>query len=90
MFDTISSAANGMAVQSHRIEGVARAVASTGATEPAPQVSAVPVRVGAASVGGTQIESMVTLVEAETAYRANAAVLATASDMLGTLLDAVD
>jgi flagellar hook-associated protein FlgK len=39
---------------------------------------------------GDPLESLVTLTEAEIAYRANAVVLETASDMLDTLLDTLD
>ena len=89
MVPAISSAASGMTAQSERIEAVALTVASLGATAPAgvTQVTpAAPVRIGALPVGDP-LESVVTLVEAQHAYRANAAVLGTATDMLDTLLD---
>lgn len=92
MFNVIATAASGMAAQSRRIEQAARDVATMGATQPTggtQGASGSPVRIGNLPVGDP-IESVVTLVEAEHAYRMNAAVLATASDMLDTLLDTVD
>lgn len=69
-----------------------RTVASTGSSGPE-RASGVPstagVRVASLPVGDP-VESMVTLVEAENAYRMNAAVLEVASDMLDTLLDAFE
>ena len=81
-----------MAAQSQRVEAVALTVASLGASAPAgtmqvaPVAPVAPVRIGALPVGDP-LESVVTLVEAQHAYRANAAVLGTATDMLDTLLD---
>jgi Flagellar basal body rod FlgEFG protein C-terminal len=96
MVSAISTATNGLAVQSHRVEKVAQAVASAGATRPASTAqvprgggTATQVRIGALPVG-VSVERMVTLVEAQNAYEANAAVIETASDMLGSLLDTVD
>jgi flagellar basal body rod protein FlgC len=87
----MSIAASGMAAQSRRIEAAARSIASMGTAQSnaAGATGAPPVRIGALPVGDP-IESVVTLIEAEQAYRMNAAVLKTADDMLGTLLDAVD
>jgi flagellar basal body rod protein FlgC len=86
----ISIAANGLAVQSQRIEAVARDIASMGATTPGSGTPAAgsSVRIGSLPVGDPT-DSMVTLVEAENAYRMNAAVIRAASDMLDTLLEAV-
>lgn len=92
MFNVIATAASGMAAQSRRIEQAARDIATMGATQPAggtQGASGSPVRIGALPVGDP-IESVVTLVEAEHAYRLNAAVLATASDMLDAFLDTLD
>lgn len=91
MLSAISIAANGLAVESRRVEAVARTVASMGAIAPAsstavPQAS--PVRVGTLH-SADPIESMVTLVEAQNAYRMNTVVIRTADDMLGSLLRAV-
>jgi flagellar basal body rod protein FlgG len=87
----MSIAATGMAAQTRRIEAAARSIASMALTPSAGTgvTGAAPVRIGALPVGDP-IESVVTLIEAEQAYRMNAAVLKTADDMLGTLLDAVD
>jgi flagellar basal body rod protein FlgC len=90
MVSAISTAANAMTTQSERVEAVAQVVASLGATAPAGVTQAAataPVRVGALPAGGSLEESMATLVEAKAAYRANAAVIETAADMLDTLLD---
>lgn len=92
MDPVISIAANGLAAQSQRIEAVAQVVAALGATAPAgttEAASSAPVSIGALPVGDP-LESLVTLTEAEIAYRANAVVLETAVDMLDTLLDTLD
>jgi flagellar basal body rod protein FlgC len=92
MLAAIYTAANGLVSQSQRLEEAAMAIASQGATQAAsagPSDQAAAVRIGALPVGDG-VESVVTLIEAETAYRANAAVLGVASDMLGTLLDTLD
>lgn len=93
MLPAISIAASGMAAQSERLEAVASAIAAMGATPPAEGTSSgssgSSVRVGALPVGDP-LESMVTMREAELAYRMNAAVIATAGDMLDALLDAID
>lgn len=90
MFSVFAIAADGLATQSRRIEAAARAIASTdsppvGSNSPE---NGSPVRIGALPVGDP-IENVVTLLEAELAYRANVAVIRAASDMLDTLLDAV-
>ncbi len=91
MFNVFAIAADGLAAQSRRIEAAARAIASTGSAPPvggnSPENGS-PVRIGALPVGDP-IENVVTLLEAELAYRANVAVIRAASDMLDTLLDAV-
>lgn len=92
MLPAISTAASGMSAQSERIEAVAQVVASLGATAPAGTVQVTPgapVSIGALPVGDP-LMSLVTLMEAEHAYRMNAAVLETAADMLDTLLDTLD
>lgn len=91
MFRVFAIAADGLATHSRRIEAAARAIASTGSGSPvggnSPETGS-PVRIGALPVGDP-IENVVTLLEAELAYRANVAVIRAASDMLDTLLDAV-
>jgi flagellar basal-body rod protein FlgC len=57
-----------------------------GAPAPSP---ASPVRIGSLPVGEA-IESLVSLKEVELAYKLNAAVIKTADEMLGTLLDMLD
>lgn len=92
MLSVLSIAAGGMATQAERVEAVAQNVASEGTTA-APegaQETSRRVRIGALPVGSTIEESMVTLVEAENAYRANAVMLATADAVLGALLDTLD
>lgn len=81
-----------MAAQSQRIEEAAQTIASAGtASTGGAQDSSDPrVRIGSLPVGDTIEEAVVTLVEAQLAYRANAMVIATAADMLDSLLDAVD
>lgn len=86
-------AREGMAAQSQRIEEAAQVIASAGATTPPGQTQSTAgtsVRIGDLPVGDTLEEAMVTLIEAQSAYRANALVIATAADMLDSLLDAVD
>lgn len=92
MFNAISIAASGLATQGRRVEAVARQVASMGATAPAantPDTPGAPVRIGALPIGDP-VQSVVTLVEAEMAYRMNVAVMATAAGMLDSLLDAFE
>ncbi len=92
MFPAISIAASGMTVQSQRLEAVARSIATMGTTATDTAASSgggqPPVRVGALPVGDP-LESMVTMREAEIAYRLNAVVIETAADMLDSLLAAV-
>ena len=91
MFAPLTIASNGLAVQAQRAGEIASSIAATGATAPSPSspASGTPgVRVGALPVGDP-IENLVSLKEVELAYRMNAAVLSTASEMLETLLDAV-
>ncbi len=87
MLEIVSIAAGGMALQSKRIEGAARAVASMGVTS-AERSPGMPVRIGVLPLGELA-ESIVTLIEAQSAYRANAAVIGVAADMLDTLLDII-
>ena len=92
MFNAISIAASGLATQGRRVEAVARQVASMGATAPAtnaPDTPTAPIRIGALPIGDP-VQSVVTLVEAEMAYRMNVAVMATAAGMLDSLLDAFE
>jgi len=92
MFPALAIASNGLMVQSQRAAEIASAVAGAGATMPPGAQTAAPgassVRIGSLPVGDP-IESLVSLKEVELAYRMNAAVIATASDMLDTLLYAV-
>jgi flagellar basal-body rod protein FlgC len=90
VFSIIAVAATGLTAQSQRIERVALDVASTGASvaDHAGSPADAAVRIGAVPVGDP-IESVVTLREAELAYRMNAAVLGTAADMLDELLAVV-
>lgn len=92
MLNAISTAANGMAAQSRRVEEVARSVASMGAgtsSGTSGDAPGGPVRIGALPAGDPTA-SIVSLIEAEQAYLMNAAVLVTAADMLDTLLEAAD
>lgn len=91
MLTVIATAAQGMAIQSRRIEAAAHAIASTGlgpAAAGGQEPGAPPVRVGSLPVGDLAA-NVVTLVEAKQAYLANVAVIAVASDMLDALLDIV-
>ena len=90
MFSIIATAANGMATQAKRVEAVAQEIAAIGTT-PAPEdpeQPGGPVRIGALPLGDAT-QSIVTLLEAEQAYKMNALVLTTAAGMIDTLLDAV-
>lgn len=90
MIQVFAIASNALAVQSQKLNEIAAAVASTGATANganAPERPS-PVRIGALPVGDA-IENMVSLKEVELAYKMNAAVISTAADMLDSLLDAV-
>lgn len=92
MLPAFAIAADGLAVQSRKLEGVALVVALQGtqqAPSSTPAIDASPVRVRTLPVGDP-LESLVTMKEAELAYRMNAAVLSTAGEMLDTLLDALD
>lgn len=94
MFAPLSIASNALQVQSQRAAAIASEVASAGATTqvgrgaPAPSPAS-PVRIGSLPVGEA-IESLVSLKEVELAYKLNAAVIKTADEMLGTLLDMLD
>jgi flagellar basal body rod protein FlgC len=95
MFSALTTASNALQVQSQRAAEIASAIASNGATV-APKsgasttpTSASPVRVGALPMGDT-LESFVSLKEVELAYKLNAAVIKTADEMLGSLLDMLD
>lgn len=96
MFPALTIASNALQVQSRRAEEIAASVASMGATQPvgnggnaAGADATSPVRVGALPIGD-EIETMVSLKEVELAYRMNAAVIATASEMLDSLLDVIN
>lgn len=92
MLQVFAIASNALQVQSQKLVEIASAVASTGATPSsgpsAPGAPSTPVRIGSLPVGDP-IESMVSLKEVELAYRMNAAVISTASDMFDSLLDAI-
>lgn len=92
MLPVYAIARNGLADQLKKLEGAAVVVA----VESVKQAPKAPpsvevgrsVRIGALPVGNP-VEGLVTMKEAEHAYKANAAVLSTADDMLQSLLDAV-
>jgi len=87
----LSIAAKGLATQSQALEAVARSVASSGLTRPLGGTRAPaspPVRIGALPVGDS-IQSIMTLAAVETAYRANAAVMATGAGMLVPVIDLI-
>lgn len=91
MLQVIAIASNALQVESRKLSEIASAVAGVG-TAPAGAASGperpTPVRIGALPLEGP-VEAMVSLKEVELAYRMNAAVIATAADMLDSLLDAV-
>ncbi|HEX2843215.1 flagellar basal body rod C-terminal domain-containing protein [Hyphomicrobium sp.] len=96
MFPALTIASNALQVQSRRAEEIAASVASMGATQTvgngrntASAGGISPVRVGALPIGD-EVETMVSLKEVELAYRMNAAVIATASEMLDSLLDVIN
>ncbi|HRN84370.1 MAG TPA: flagellar basal body rod C-terminal domain-containing protein [Hyphomicrobium sp.] len=92
MLPIYAIASRGLAAQLKKLEGAATVIAVEGIK----QVSKAPpsvevgrgVRIGALPVGNP-VEGLVSMKEAEHAYRANAAVFSTADDMLQSLLDAV-
>ena len=88
MLPAFAIAADGLAVQSRKLEVVALQGTQQAPTS-TPAIDASPVRVRTLPVGDP-VESLVTMKEAELAYRVNAAVLSTAGEMLDTLLDALD
>ena len=92
MHPVYAIASNGLINQLKKLEGAAMVVAVEGikqAPKPPPSVEVGNrVRIGALPVGNP-VEGLVSMKEAEHAYRANAAVLSTADDMLESLLDAV-
>ncbi len=83
VFSIIATAANGMATQAQRIEAVAQKIAGIGTTPSAeqPEQTGGPVRIGALPLGD-ETQSIVTLLEAERAYKMNALVLSTAVGMI--------
>lgn len=91
MLQVIAITSNALQVESRKLSEIASAVAAIGATGKddvaAPERPA-PVRIGALPLG-EPAEALVSLKEVELAYRMNAAVIATAADMLDSLLDAV-
>jgi len=92
MLQVFAIASNALLVQGKRLNEIAAAVASSGATErkaPDTAESPTPVRIGSLPVGAP-IESMVSLKEVALAYEMNAAVIQTADEMFDALLDAVD
>lgn len=92
MHPVYAIARNGLAAQLKKLERSAMVVA----VEAIKQVPKAPpsvevasrVRIGALPVGNA-MEGLVSMKEAEHAYKANAAMLSTADDMLESLLDAV-
>lgn len=91
MLHVIAIASNALQVESRKLGEIAAAVAAPGtsaaATADAP-ARPTPVRIGALPLDGP-VEAMVSLKEVELAYRMNAAVIATADEMLDSLPDAV-
>lgn len=92
MLPVFAIAQNGLAAQLKKLEGAAMVVAVEGIKEapkapPSVEVAS-RVRIGVLPVGNA-MEGLVSMKEAEHAYKANAAVLSTADDMLESLLDAV-
>lgn len=89
-------ARQGLANQSQRVEAAAQTIASQGATPPPTEAqgpASAPVRIGDLPVsdsGDSVEQAMVTLVEAQLAYQANALVIKTATEMFDSLLNAVD
>ena len=92
MLPVYAIARNGLAAQLKKLEGAAMVVAVEGIKQAPKAPPAIEVgrgvRIGALPVGNP-VEGLVSMREAEHAYRANAAVLTTADDMLQSLLDAV-
>jgi flagellar basal body rod protein FlgC len=94
MLPALAIASNALQVQSQRAAEIASAVASTGATPASSSGDAnvsptSPVRIGALPIDDP-VEAFVSLKEVDLAYKLNAAVIRTADEMLGSLLDRVD
>lgn len=90
MLHVIAIASNALQVESRKLSDIASAVAATGASAgPTALERPAPVRIGALPLDGP-LEAMVSLRQAEFAYGINAAVIATADEMLNTLLEAFD
>lgn len=95
MFPALTTASNALQVQSQRAAEIASAIATMGAAPAASApgnagaaASTSPVRIGALPIDDAQ--AFVSLKEVELAYKLNAAVIKTADEMLGTLLDMLD
>ncbi len=92
MHPVYAIASKGLAAQLQKLEGAAMVVAVEGIKQAPKAPPSVEVgrgvRIGALPVGNP-VEGLVSMKEAEHAYRANAAVMSTASDMFDSLLDAV-
>ncbi|MDQ8697174.1 flagellar basal body rod C-terminal domain-containing protein [Hyphomicrobium sp. LHD-15] len=96
MLPALTTASNALQVQSQRAAEIASAIATMGATPTASApknvggaASTSPVRIGALPIDDPT-EAFVSLKEVELAYKLNAAVIKTADEMLGTLLDMLD
>ena len=92
MLPVYAIATRGLAAQLKKLEGSATVVAIEGIKQAPKAPPSVEVgrgvRIGALPVGNP-VEGLVSMKEAEHAYRANAAVFSTANDMFDSLLDAV-
>ncbi len=96
MFPALTTASNALQVQSQRAAEIASAIATMGAAPAASApgnagaaASTSPVRIGALPIDDAT-QAFVSLKEVELAYKLNAAVIKTADEMLGTLLDMLD
>lgn len=91
MIDALSTARNGMLSASAKLGAAAQAIATPedAAEAQGTQSSTSAPRIGYLPLPG-DIESMTSMMEAEMAFKANAAVLKTAADMITALYKAID
>ncbi len=89
MIDALTIARNGMLSASNKLGAAAEAIAvPEGTVRPASGFSSP--RIGSLPLPGDALEGMTSMMEAELAFKANAAVLKTAADMITALYKAID
>jgi flagellar basal-body rod protein FlgC len=92
MLPALTIASNALQVQNQKLNAIASAVASQGVTlgdtdMRRNNIISPQVRIGSLPVGD-EVDNLMSLKEVELAYRMNAAVISTASEMAESILDA--